>query len=223
MKNVVPMTTARSRRLYVSSSLIDPMTMRSALPGLSPLSVRKRAITAPSSSSATPTFATRPGRATSRSSAASRHTMAANAAPVAQSGTRSTCSRTAPASSALIHATGELRMRSDFPLAIVRRPVCTVRGECREALMPVLRPAVRLQLVRRNDEPIPLAVGFRIHDPAGKLLKTRLHAEMLQSTEVEYAQLGTHRAVFLHEQRSAARVGLPRHLPRRGAVEKRPQ
>src|SRR5689334_13546221 len=148
--------------------------------------------------------------------------MQTSAAPVTQNGTRSTCNSIPPTSAAVVHASGA-RMRRIVCKLTMRGSLAPVRRQCREAAMSMFGPAVRLEVLRRDDEAVPLAARLGVHEPTRELLETRFDAEIIELAEIEDAQLGAHRAVFLDEQGCAARVRFPGHLARRVAVAERAQ
>ena len=92
------------------------MTVRSAVPAASPLSVWKRTSTAAMSANAS-RARTMMGRSRTGAAARSkRQTMSASASAEDHSGKRSTCSNTPPANAAQLQASGRTARASDMRL-----------------------------------------------------------------------------------------------------------
>ena len=127
---------------------------------------------------------TLPGNRTIRASAETRQAMRAEAIPVTQSGTRSTCSSTAPLSARHVHTKGvhaAAPQAEDFPAdrrsgsrltcaviatAVVLGKVEPMDRQGRETLVPVIGTAVGSDVHARQLQAVAIAALFRVDDPA---------------------------------------------------------
>src|SRR5580704_14047014 len=95
-----------------------------------------------------------------------------------------------------------------------------MEGEGAQASVPVLCTTIERQCTARQLKRVALAAVLSVDDPRGELLQTLLGIKIRQALKVKEPLRRCRGAIFLDEERRAARVRFPGNLTRRVAIAK---